>query len=195
MHAVPVAPRPPAPSCAPHHRRSRSRAASITLLAALLAACGGNDDDDDTPAPAPAPVVLACDDTLKAHALAADTTILDVKAFAAGTPLTAANNAPTAAADLCRVKLVVGPGNAGPADAPSTSSGIGVEIWLPAKTAWNQKYVAVGGGGWQGGTYTDMPAFRAYLDALSTQRRAPAIVNLPSRIAAENASEPAGAEK
>lgn len=46
-------------------------------------------------------------------------------------------------------------------------------------------------GGWQGGTYTDMPAFRAYLDALSTPRRAPAIVNLPSRIA----TEPAGAEK
>lgn len=160
MHAIPAAPRPPAP---PHaHRQARagrrSRAASIALLAALLAACGGDDDDDDAPAPAPTPVALACDDTLKAHALAADTTILDVKAFAAGTPLTSANNAPTATADLCRVKLVVGPGNPGPADAPSTSSGIGVEVWLPAKAAWNQKYVAVGGGGWQGGTATKDPA-------------------------------------
>ncbi|MEF7613848.1 tannase/feruloyl esterase family alpha/beta hydrolase [Aquincola sp. MAHUQ-54] len=152
----------------PRHCRPRLplHAVSMAVAATLLAACGGNggDDDDDTPAP---PVALNCDDTLKSHALASDTTILDVKAFAKDAPLTGAANAPTAAADLCRVKLVVGPGNPGPADAPSTSSGIGVELWLPAKAAWNQKYVAVGGGGWQGGTATKDPA--ALASALAAQ--------------------------
>ena len=39
---------------------------------------------------------------------------------------------PTAADDLCLVKLVIAPSSAGPAGAPSTSKGIGIEIRLPA---------------------------------------------------------------
>lgn len=55
---------------------------------------------------------------------------------------------PTAAAnDVCVVKLVVGPGHAGPAEAPSTSAGIGIEIWLPSATAWNKRVHVLGGGG------------------------------------------------
>jgi Tannase and feruloyl esterase len=57
----------------------------------------------------------------------------------------------TALADLCLVKLLVGPGNPGPADAPSTSAGVGIEIWLPARSAWNGRIHAIGGGGWVGG--------------------------------------------
>ena len=64
---------------------------------------------------------------------------------------TAAPGTPTAAENLCLVKLNVGPGNAGPADAPSTSAGIGNEIWLPAKDKWNNRFHALGGAGWQGG--------------------------------------------
>ena len=40
-------------------------------------------------------------------------------------------------------------GNPGPAGAPSTSAGIGIEVWLPAKAAWNNRIHALGGGGWQ----------------------------------------------
>ncbi|HKR17550.1 tannase/feruloyl esterase family alpha/beta hydrolase [Rhizorhapis sp.] len=59
-------------------------------------------------------------------------------------------------ADVCLVKLLVGPGNPGPADAPSTSRGIGIEIWLPSKKAWNGRIHAVGGGGWVGSEETDL---------------------------------------
>jgi feruloyl esterase len=59
-------------------------------------------------------------------------------------------------ADLCLVKLVVGPGNVGAPNAPSTSIGIGIEVWLPSKSAWNGRIHAVGGGGWTGGEETDV---------------------------------------
>jgi feruloyl esterase len=49
------------------------------------------------------------------------------------------------------IKLNVGPGNPGPADAPSTSPGIGLEVWLPTPSNWNQRVHAVGSGGWGGG--------------------------------------------
>ena len=59
-------------------------------------------------------------------------------------------------ADVCLVKLLVGPGNAGPTDAPSTSRGIGIEVWLPSKQAWNRRIQAIGGGGWAGTQETDL---------------------------------------
>lgn len=62
----------------------------------------------------------------------------------------------SADADLCLVKLLVGPGNPGSEGAPSTSAGIGIEIWLPAKDAWTGRVHAVGGGGWAGTEETDL---------------------------------------
>ena len=62
----------------------------------------------------------------------------------------------TVDADVCLVKLLVGPGNPGQSDAPSTSRGIGIEIWLPSKEAWNGRIHAVGGGGWVGSEETDL---------------------------------------
>lgn len=56
--------------------------------------------------------------------------------------------------DICLVKLVVGPGNPGPAGAPSTSEGIGIEIWLPQPEDWNRRLHALGGGGFDGGAHT-----------------------------------------
>lgn len=46
-------------------------------------------------------------------------------------------------------------------------------------------------GGWQGGTFTPLEQFEAYLNALAAVDGAPAIVNLPARIA----TEPTGAAK
>ena len=108
-------------------------------------------------ADAQAPAGLTCDETLKA-AFKPDplTTVVAVKAFRPGDPLVISEAVtpaiPRAANALCMVKLMVGPGNPGPADAPSTSAGIGIEIWLPMAARWNGRIHALGGGGFQGGS-------------------------------------------
>jgi len=125
--------------------------ACAAAASGLIAGCGG----DDTAA-APAPVALTCDDTMKtAFVPDANTQVVLVKSFKQGDPLllsgAAASGTPTAAKDLCLVKLNVGPGSSGPQGAPSTSTGIGIEVWLPTKGSWNTRVHALGGGGWQGG--------------------------------------------
>ena len=105
---------------------------------------------------------LACDDTMKDEFKPDSlTTVLLVKAFnkgdalaLPGTPATPAP--PVAANDVCVVKLLVGPGNPGPAGLPSTSAGIGIEGWLPAPANWNQRIHVIGGGGWAGGVHTNI---------------------------------------
>jgi feruloyl esterase len=50
------------------------------------------------------------------------------------------------------VKLLAGPGNTSePVTAPSYSAGIGIEVWLPEKTVWNDRIRNYGGGGFIGG--------------------------------------------
>ena len=141
----------------------------VAVLAGLLASgCGGGGHNAPpfiiggtapppvgTPPPATA-APLACDDTLKANFKPdANTSVVAVRSFKKGDPLLLSGSATSttamAANDVCMVKLNVGPGNAGPDGAPSTSPGIGIEIWLPSKTAWNSRVHALGGGGWQGG--------------------------------------------
>jgi feruloyl esterase len=107
----------------------------------------------------------ACDDSLKSlfHP-DAETRVVAVKAFHKGDSLVGGQRPPPpfspvgwpapqlqATSDLCLVKLMVGPGNPGPAGAPSTSEGIGIEIWLPSAANWNHRMHVLGGGGWQGG--------------------------------------------
>lgn len=144
------------------HGDARARFALVMSLAAtcvLPVACGGSDAPAPAPAPAaaPAPTALTCDDTMKtAFKPDANTSVTLVKAFKKGDSLAlsgtlAAPTPPVAANDLCLVKLNVGPGNTGPAGAPSTSPGIGIEIWLPTAANWNQKIHNLGGGGWAGG--------------------------------------------
>lgn len=105
--------------------------------------------------------LLACDDTMKdAFKPDSQTTVLLVKAFAKGEPLalsaTPATPAPPVADnDVCVVKLLVGPGNPGPAGLPSTSAGIGIEVWLPSRANWNRRIHVIGGGGWAGGVHTN----------------------------------------
>ena len=79
--------------------------------------------------------VLACDDRLQAAFKPdANTELRLVHQFRKGDSLSldGTPTGMTALADLCLVKLNIGPGNPGPAGAPSTSRGIGVEIWLPS---------------------------------------------------------------
>jgi hypothetical protein len=99
---------------------------------------------------------LVCNDTMKTNFKPdTNTNVVLVQAFKQGDPLALSGTMgtpPTAAADLCLVKIVVGPGSQDmPPTAPSTSPGIGIEVWLPAPSAWNNRIQNLGGGGWAGG--------------------------------------------
>ena len=102
---------------------------------------------------------LGCDDRLKtAFRPDARTQVVLVKSFKQGDPLVlsgtpASPPPPVAGSDVCLVKLLVGPGNPGTEGAPSTSAGIGIEVWLPAPSAWNERIRNLGGGGWAGGNH------------------------------------------
>jgi hypothetical protein len=99
---------------------------------------------------------LACDDGIKtAFHPDADTSVVAVRLVKKGEELLApdAPKPVTAAADLCLVKLVVGPGVTAEKDssARSYSAGIGIEVWLPTPANWNERIRNYGGGGWVGG--------------------------------------------
>jgi feruloyl esterase len=133
--------------------------AAATVLFGAIAACGGSDGTT----PAPTPTALTCDDSMKtAFVPDAQTQVRLVKAFKKGDALllsgTATASTPIAGNDMCFVKLLVGPGHPGPASAPATTAGIGIEIWLPAKAAWNGRVHVLGGAGWAGGVQTSLTA-------------------------------------
>ncbi|TCK84135.1 tannase/feruloyl esterase family alpha/beta hydrolase [Paraburkholderia sp. BL9I2N2] len=129
-----------------------------TLLGLSISGCGGHDDISPS---AQQSAFLTCDDSMKtAFKPDANTTVVFVKQFKAGSSYELANTPasptpPVAATDVCLVKLVVGPGNPGPAGAPSTSAGIGIEVWLPTASVWNNIIRATGSGGWAGGAVSD----------------------------------------
>jgi len=135
-------------------KRSKGRAVSVsgmlflaTAPILLLSACGGSDSSSS-----PATVAATCDNSLTSLKLGAGTSITLARQFKAGDDLNL-NGTPsgtTAANDVCMVKLLVGPGNPGPASAPSTSSGIHIEVWLPTKANWGGRIHVLGGGGFDG---------------------------------------------
>ena len=120
------------------------------------------------------PVTLSgCDDSIKtAFRPDTDTRVVAVRAVKKGDPLVAVDSASpiTAAADMCLVKLLVGPGVTAEKDqaARSYSEGIGIEIWLPTHANWNERIRNYGGGGWVGGSHR-------YPDKIGS--KVPAIVN------------------
>ena len=149
------------PGDGPQMGRTRINWWPALLATALfaLAGCGGDSGSSAQPLTA----ALTCDDSIKTGFKPDDqTTVLLVKAFAKGDPLVLSGSAtaqtPKAANDMCLVKLNVGPGNPGPADAPSTSAGIGIEVWLPKPANWNKRFHAIGLGGWSGGNHGSIVA-------------------------------------
>jgi len=143
---------------------SITRATNISA-ALLLAACCHL-----TPALADP---LPCDDGLKtAFRPDAETSVIAVRLVKKGEELKApdAQQPVTAAADLCLVKLLVGPGATAEKDktARSWSEGIGIEVWLPTHANWNERIRNYGGGGWVGGGHR-------YADKIGS--KVPAIVN------------------
>jgi hypothetical protein len=122
-------------------------------LTALFALCVAG---SVAPAAAAQAKTLRCDDSIKtAFKPDSVTTVIAVKSFQKGEPLilsgTPTERTPIAVNNLCLVKLNVGPGNPGPANAPSTSPGIGIEVWLPTPANWIGRVHAIGGNGWSGG--------------------------------------------
>jgi hypothetical protein len=116
---------------------------------------------------------MACDDGIKtAFHPDADTTVIAVRQVKKGEELLApdAPKPVTAAADLCLVKLLVGPGVKAETDknARSYSEGLGIEVWLPTEANWNERIRNYGGGGWVGGGHR-------YADKIGS--KVPAIVN------------------
>jgi feruloyl esterase len=114
-----------------------------------MVACGGGDDP---------PRALACDDGLKGVDLGDSLAkVTYVKSIKKGDDMPALNVAhfgivaPKAAIDMCLVKVLVGPGKPGNPASRSTSSGIGIELLLPAPATWNERFVGVGNGGYAGG--------------------------------------------
>lgn len=142
--------------------RNLVRIAGHAFVLNLLALCTyahAGDREDPHQGRGPGPMApLACDNSIKARFRPdANTEVILVKTFKKGAPLlltgTASASTPLAQNDLCVVKLNVGPGNPGPAGAPSTSPGIGIEIWLPSPRNWNSRIHVQGGGGWAGGVH------------------------------------------
>ena len=137
---------------------------AFTMLpfAAYAGATEVDSDHDDDSEEAHEPKFTAhCDASsiariFKHHSKA---TVLLVKEFKAGDSIAlsgtpAAPAPPVATSDICFVKLLVGPGHPGTPGAPSTSPGIGIEVWLPTAANWNQRIRNLGGGGWAGGQHT-----------------------------------------
>ena len=122
--------------------------------AALMAGCGGGDSSAPA-APVAQVAPYSCNDGLKTvdlgDSLAKLTSVKLIKAGDPMPPLTVGSVAPNASAELCLVKILVGPGNPGLVGSHSTSSGIGIEVLLPSPKNWNERYVGVGSGGYGGG--------------------------------------------
>ena len=130
----------------------------------LLAACGHLTSAHAAP--------LACDDGIKtAFHPDANTIVVAVRLVKKGEEL-AAGDVPKppviAAADLCLVKLLVGPGATAEKDksARSWSEGIGIEVWLPTQGNWNERIRNYGGGGWVGGGHRDVDKIGSKVPAI-----------------------------
>jgi len=138
---------------------------SAASTAALLMACTSPSPMSQGP--------LGCDDGIKtAFKPDGSTRVVAVRAIKKGDSLQApdAPSPVTAAADLCLVKLLVGPGATAEKDpsARSYSEGIGIEVWLPTHANWNERIRNYGGGGYVGGGHR-------YADKIGS--KVPAIVN------------------
>ncbi|WP_157084976.1 tannase/feruloyl esterase family alpha/beta hydrolase [Hydrogenophaga palleronii] len=143
----------------PSQHRAGMLALATVTTSILIAACGGGGGDGQQALPPmPESVALKCDESMKtAFKPDSKTTVVLVKAYKQGDPLALPDTPgtpPAAAADLCLVKLLVGPGAQDtPPTAVSNSAGIGIEVWLPSPANWNERIRNAGNGGFAGGTH------------------------------------------
>lgn len=161
------------------------QAVAIGGIGAVIAGCGGGGGDAvsapvDPVAPAPSSVRLACseDPALPTSIKAAfekdhpDTTVLAVREFKTGDTIrmgTTGGGSGVATADLCLVKLQVGPGISDVAGAPSNTTGIGIQVWMPSEANWNERIRSYGNGGWSGSAEKSLTAFSSSGDGTANQ--------------------------
>lgn len=140
-----------------------SRFAALSLSTVLIVAgCAGGSQSVPSDGAALGPITGCNDSIVTGFRPDSLTSVTLVRLFRRGEPLALGGEAslpkggpasplpsppPIAARDVCMVKMVVGPGHPGPADAPSTSVGIGIEVWLPMPQDWNKRVHLLGGGG------------------------------------------------
>ncbi|MEO8935402.1 MAG: tannase/feruloyl esterase family alpha/beta hydrolase [Burkholderiaceae bacterium] len=121
---------------------TRAAAAALALTAAtMLAACNGNDNGSE-PTPVPAPVQLSCAQvgtlTVPASSIGLPTTGATVTS---ATTVAAAGTGAAAIGEYCKVTADIAPLDA-------TAPKIKMQVNLP--TAWNNKAMMFGGGGYDG---------------------------------------------
>ena len=181
------------PTTNPNHRQPRQLLSAVLVTGcatALLAACM-------TP-PAPSAVAnslpLACDEGIKsAFKPDAMTSVVAVQSLKKGDRVFVSDSGMpvSLAADLCLVKLQVGPGNPGPAEARSSSAGIGIEVWLPTPADWNQRIRNYGGGGYVGGGHLSAANNGATLPtAVGSKFPAPVIAGMGYASGTTDAGQP-----
>ena len=118
--------------------------AVILAMSTAVFAQTGSSTKSELPDPA-----ARCSDILKTSFKPDElTSVIAVKRFSRGEALSDGSFLEgKALAELCMVRLLVRPGNPGPAGAPSTSQGIGIEVWLPSPSSWTGRLHLLGGGG------------------------------------------------
>jgi hypothetical protein len=138
-------------------------------------------------------VPLSCDDSISsAFKPEALTSVVSVRAYKKGDKLfvSDAGVPVTLSADLCLVKLKVGPGQPGPREAQSTSDGIGIEVWLPTHANWNERIRNYGGGGYVGGNHIYADSDGSSLEkALGSKFPAPVIAGMGFATATTDAGQ------
>ena len=131
------------------HRLSYPRI--LVAAAAVLpfvAACGGGSDDPPAAPPPPTATPKACETAALAGVTLANAALSAASGVAAGT-YTPAGSGPLANLPaFCRITATA---------APTTSSLINFEVWVPDGAAWNGKLVVTGNGGYSPAlSYGDM---------------------------------------
>jgi feruloyl esterase len=136
---------------------------------------------------------LTCDDAIKSSFKPDSlTSVVSVRKYLKGEKVfvSDAGVPVTLAADLCLVKLKIGPGQPGPQEARSTSEGIGIEVWLPTHTNWNERIRNYGGGGYVGGNHIFADSDGSSLEkALGSKFPAPVIAGMGYATATTDAGQ------
>jgi pimeloyl-ACP methyl ester carboxylesterase len=131
---------------------------------------------------------LACNDSIKtAFKPDAKTTVVSVRQVKKDETIIAVDSPVPIkmAADMCLVKLLVGPGATVEKDktARSYTEGIGIEIWLPTHANWNERIRDYGGGGWVGGGHR-------YADKIGSKVPALANANMGFAVGTTDSGQP-----